>query len=97
MHVKYGPFVEVVSGKAPGGDEAGEAWAAILGIAVKGFVPDWIGLGDAAGPVRNQQMARYLVTYGPGMVLLFPGGKGTASMRKIAKHFKLPTKSWPEE
>ena len=105
MHVKYGPITEVVSGTQLGGDAAGEVWAAIMGLPVKRFEPRWQELGDHAGPVRNQTMARYVLgDYDegvtdetpdkPGLCLLFPGGAGTESMRKIAKRYKLKTLIW---
>lgn len=87
--VRYG-ITEVVSGGANGADAAGERWAAIVGVPVRRFVANWIDLGRHAGPARNQTMARYVSDNGPGMVVLFPGGQGTESMRKIARSFKLP-------
>jgi len=88
---------EVVSGGATGADECGEAWAKLRGIPLHPpFKPDWNDLShpdavirtrsdgskyDAnAGPRRNKEMAEYA-----NALALFPGGKGTASMYRIAK------------
>lgn len=67
---------EVVSGTARGVDKLGERWAADHGVPVKRFPADWEGLGKAAGPIRNQQMAAYgdaLVA----VVLVDEDGNGT--------------------
>jgi hypothetical protein len=66
---------EVVSGGASGADAAGEDWASARGIPVKRFPADWEGLGRAAGPARNGEMAEYA-----GALVAFPGGKGTENM-----------------
>ena len=44
-------------------------------------------MAPAAGPKRNQQM---LDEAKPDMVVAFPGGKGTAHMRQIAKAAGVP-------
>jgi len=75
----------VVTGGASGADDLGRRWAEDLDIPVRIFKPDWSTHGSAAGPIRNQQMADFLLLYHQRAVLLFPGGRGTASMRNIAK------------
>ncbi len=74
------PIREVVSGGASGADAGGEAWARKRGIPVKRFPADWNTHGRAAGPIRNRQMAEYA-----DGVVLFPGGRGTDSMRREAE------------
>ncbi len=77
---KLRPLVtEVVSGGAPGTDAGGEFWAKQNGIPVKRFLADWKKHGKAAGPIRNREMAEYAHA-----AALFPGGKGTKSMRAEA-------------
>lgn len=71
---------EVVSGCAQGADRLGELWARARGIPVARFPADWKRYGLRAGPLRNFLMAEYA-----DAVALFPGGKGTANMRKCAK------------
>ena len=74
------PIREVVSGGASGVDAGGEAWAKKRGIPIKRFPADWKTHGRAAGPIRNRQMAEYA-----DAVVLFPGGRGTDSMRREAE------------
>lgn len=73
------PITEVVSGGANGADKEGEKWAESRDIPVKVFPADWRAYGRSAGPMRNKQMAQYA-----DLVVLFPGGKGTASMHSEA-------------
>ena len=75
-------ITEVVSGCCRGADEYGERWADHRGVPIKRFPADWSTHGKAAGPIRNRQMAEYCAPN--GAVALFPGGRGTESMRKIA-------------
>lgn len=77
---------EVVSGAAAGADQHAETWARRNGIPVQQFVADWQRHGRAAGPIRNKHMAQYAAG---GMCILFPGGKGTANMRRAATTFGL--------
>ena len=79
LHREHG-ITEVISGKAKGADWYGEYWAYENQIPVKPFPADWKAHGKAAGPMRNQAMASYA-----DAVALFPGGKGTDSMYRIAK------------
>lgn len=72
-------ITEVVSGGATGADAGGEEYAVKHNIPIKRFPADWEKHGRAAGPIRNAQMADYA-----DAVVLFPGGKGTNSMFKIA-------------
>ena len=79
-----GRVVEVVCGCCTGADEGGKQWAIDHNIPVQYFPANWTKYGDAAGPIRNEQMAVYA-----NAVALFPGGKGTASMARIAKGYGL--------
>jgi len=52
--------IEIVSGGARGADAVGEAFSRlVLGREPKVFPADWAKHGKAAGPMRNEQMARY--------------------------------------
>lgn len=88
---------EVVNGAAPGADTEGATWARYMNIPVRNFPADWNKHGRAAGPIRNRQMAQYLKDNGGGLVVLFPGGVGTDSMRTIAREFGLKTIEWGME
>lgn len=70
--------ITVISGCAKGADEFGERWAESWGHPVDRFPADWEQHGKAAGMIRNQQMLDSGVDY----AVQFPGGKGTADMRR---------------
>lgn len=87
------PITEVVSGTNPfngrrppgewGADEWGYIWAITHGVPVnvaRDFDPWWTLHGSSAGPIRNAEMAAVA-----DAVILFPGGKGTADMRRKAE------------
>ncbi len=81
----------VVHGAAPGADTGGRLWAEARGIATKAFPADWNRHGNAAGPLRNEAMANYLLHNYPAysVVILFPGGRGTANMHALAENRNL--------
>jgi len=70
---------EVISGGATGADNFGERWAKYHGLKVQLFPADWYNQGKAAGPIRNEAMAKYA-----DICILFPGGTGTADMKRRA-------------
>ncbi len=71
---------EVVCGMAKGADLFGKKIAEDLWIPVKEFPANWKNNGRAAGVIRNEEMAEYA-----DVLLVFPGGRGTANMIKLAK------------
>ena len=72
----------VIEGDAQGVDRIAGYWARKHSVEDLKFRADWATLGRAAGPIRNQQM----IEQGqPDAALLFPGGKGTADMRRRLK------------
>lgn len=79
-----GKVAVVLSGGAAGADLWGERWARVRGIPVERFPADWAKHGRAAGPMRNEQMARCA-----DALALFPGGRGTASMLSKAVEYGL--------
>lgn len=85
----------VVEGGASGADNFGRRWAEGLNIPVKTYMADWPTHGRAAGPLRNEQMAAFLKLYVAHALLLFPGGRGTESMRSIAKRERIPVYEFP--
>ncbi len=77
---------EVVSGCASGADSYGESWADAKDIPVKKFPPDLVSYGNAAGPIRNKEMAGYA----DALVAIWDGAsRGTKhmidSMNKLNK------------
>ena len=70
--------ITVVSGGARGADSYGEYWAMVWDYPVARFPADWDAHGKAAGHIRNQQM----LDSGIDLAIQFPGGRGTADMRR---------------
>ena len=79
-------ITEVVSGGAFGVDSMGEKWASENGVPIKEFPANWGAYGKAAGPMRNEEMAKY----GEALILLWDGhSKGSGNMFMNAKKYKL--------
>ncbi len=74
--------VHIISGGAQGADALAKRWAQLHGCPFTEFPADWDRHGEAAGPIRNQQM---LDEGRPMLVVAFPGGKGTADMVRRAR------------
>lgn len=93
---KETPIGEVVSGGAKGADEGGEIWAKRNNIPVNVFHADWNVNGRAAGPIRNEQMAKYCAetSFAANLCILFPGGKGTQNMKQTANFYCIPVKEF---
>jgi hypothetical protein len=72
----------VIHGGATGVDSLAAAWASIRHVPAQAFPADWEAWGRSAGMRRNGQM---LKEGRPGLVLAFPGGKGTAGMVQLAQ------------
>lgn len=77
------PITCVINGCARGADTLGAAWAVERGVSRDSYPADWKQLGRAAGPIRNAQM---LTDGKPDRVVVFPGGRGTANMVKLAQN-----------
>lgn len=70
------PVTEIISGKAPGIDTVGEAWAISNGIRVAEFPAEW-DLGKHAALLRNAEMAEYADA---ALVIWDGKSKGSADM-----------------
>lgn len=82
-----GPITEVVSGGARGADRTGEAWARRNGVEIKRMPAEWDKYKNAAGPIRNRQMAEYA----DGLIAFWDGeSHGTKNMIAEATKLKLP-------
>jgi len=83
---EYGKIAEVICGGAQGADLIGMSLAEEKEIPVKMFPADWDKFGNAAGPIRNKEMAEYA----EGLILLWDGeSRGSLSMLKLARHYGL--------
>lgn len=87
--IKECPFqiTEVISGRARGVDTLGEKYAEDCGLKLHLFPADWKKYQNAAGPIRNAQMAEVA-----DAVLCVWDGKspGTKDMMNQAKKRGLP-------
>ena len=83
--------VEIISGHCSGADALGERFAYDNNIPLKIFPADWDKYGRAAGPIRNEQMAKYAAEADRGILVAFPIGKskGTYNMVKLAQQYGL--------
>lgn len=74
------PFDLLVRGCATGVDTIAAVWAMERGIQPVGCPALWDFHGKAAGAKRNSAM----LALEPDVVIVFPGGRGTANMRALA-------------
>lgn len=73
------PVTELVQGGATGADRFAKLWGDSRGVKVRTFDADWKAHGNAAGPMRNQEMLEYVLRQDARrMLVAFPGNKGTA-------------------
>ena len=81
-----GKEVEVVSGHAEGADKLGEKFAVEKGYPLTIFKANWNKYGKAAGPIRNEEMAKYATH-----CIMFWDGKspGTRNMNHLASEYDL--------
>lgn len=74
----YLPAITVISGCARGADMLGVDFAVVNRTELEEYPADWKTHGLAAGAIRNQQM----LDSGIDLAVQFPGGRGTADMRR---------------
>jgi hypothetical protein len=77
----------VIVGSFRGVDREAHTWAVNHERVVTVVSAAWSELKEAAGPLRNERMA---YQFNPSAVLAFPGGPGTANMKKVARLLGLP-------
>lgn len=81
-------FTTVITGGAPGADLLAKRWAEARGKEVVTCHALWKELGKKAGPMRNQ----FMVDVGADLVVVFPGGRGTADLVRRAEKAGIPVK-----
>ena len=87
--IKECPFqiTEVISGRARGVDTLGEKYAEDYGLKLHLFPADWKKYRNAAGPIRNAQMA----DFADAVLCVWDGvSSGTKDMMNQAKKRGLP-------
>lgn len=85
-------FNFVATGGQTGIDTVAREWAVGHKIENKEFYADWPQWGRAAGPIRNKKMLEEIT---PELVIAFPGGLGTSSMKALARAIKVPVVELP--
>ena len=74
------PRTVIITGGCPtGADNIATDWAVVHWVKFETYSVDWDQHGRAAGPIRNQEMIN---TGKPDCALGFPGGRGTADMKR---------------
>lgn len=72
----------IIHGAATDADTLASCWGLDFAAQVIAYPADWEKHGQAAGPIRNQQM---LDEGKPDLIVVFPGGLGTADMIRRAQ------------
>jgi hypothetical protein len=83
------PVSEVIHGTARGADSLGAKWAKARRIPERPYPADWTKHGKSAGYRRNELM---LADGKPDLVVVFPGGKGTAHMVGLTNAAGIPVR-----
>ena len=91
---KRWPIDVIIEGDARGADRMAGYWARKNKIENRKYPADWGTHGRAAGPIRNQEM---LDKEQPGLVVAFPGGRGTADMVNRAHQAGIRVEEWSSE
>lgn len=74
--------ITIIHGAARGADNMAARWAYDNKVNVEAYPADWNKHGKPAGIIRNKQM----LDTGIDLVIAFPGGRGTAHMKRIAAY-----------
>jgi hypothetical protein len=83
---KHKKDIEIVSGLAKGPDTFGKEWAEVNGVRVHKFPAQWNTHGKRAGPIRNEEMARFA----DALIAFWDGkSRGTGHMITIAHEYNL--------
>lgn len=77
----HGACLDRKTGELQGADRWADEWAKERGVPLDRHPADWATWGNAAGPMRNKQMAEM----GAHGCIAFPGGRGTANMVRNAE------------
>jgi hypothetical protein len=82
----YG-WLTIIEGGAIGADRLAREWAQLHYHGLVTVKAEWDVYGNSAGPLRNEKM---IVSGKPDGVIAFPGGDGTADMKRRAVQHGLP-------
>lgn len=82
-----GPIGLLAHGDARGLDRTAARLSKLALKDTRAFPADWDRYGDAAGAIRNGEM---LEEFQPEVLLVFPGGTGTADCTRKARKMGIP-------
>lgn len=92
LHAEAGIDAVIEGGHWDGADKYAREWARANGMEPETYEADWTGLGNAAGPIRNEEMVR---ESRPDLCLGFPTpgekNKGTRGCMKLARDAGIET------
>lgn len=74
------PVTTLIHGNAHGADTLGKQWAERNGLEVRSLPARWKRDGNWAGPKRNTELLERLIDADVSVLVVFPGGDGTADM-----------------
>ncbi len=78
--------IEIVSGLAKGPDLFGKDWADSNNVKVHKFPANWGKYGKRAGPIRNEEMAKF----SDALIAFWDGeSRGTLNMINLANQYSL--------
>jgi len=86
----YDKIIEIC-GTAKGADTIGKKWALERGYEVIEFPADWDKHGKAAGPIRNEEMVKFIKDKKQNIVILFWDGtsSGTKNTYDLCKKYEI--------
>lgn len=88
---QWGRGLTIIHGGAKGADRLAASWAEYKGLDIEEYTAEWNVYGRSAGYIRNAKM---LEEGEPDLVVAFEGGRGTASMIKLAKEAGVPVEEY---
>lgn len=77
----------IIQGGCTGVDKLAQQYAITNNILYITYHADWDKYGKSAGAIRNHKMIVYNLDC--DLVILFPGGRGTANLKKYALKYNL--------
>lgn len=87
FEAEHGSITCVISGTAKGPDRVGEKWAIENGVPIHRFSPNWKKFGNAAGPIRNQEMGQFA----DAAIIMWDGkSNGAKHMREVMRNLDKP-------
>lgn len=88
---EYLGIAYLLHGNARGADRLAGVWAHNRYVSIRSMPARWKADGDAAGPLRNEDMAQRLILEKPScLCVAMPGGNGTLDMMNRCRDYDIP-------